>query len=205
MAKHGLSFDDMPAPADEAALIRDNGLRRRNVAKIASVPVEKNHDGSDPGITELTLPKGHSIQKLKDLVKETFGTTDFQIQDDRGPFNLINPFVNMINDKTCRVYVTNGVLEGSRNKDVHQKQNLIKDLKGEVPDYLTVATLVALSCLSSSRKKQVRLFSTNGTQPTFTECTGNFVVGGFTANTLYIRSKVQGNDYHGVALMVREP
>ncbi|HSW86752.1 MAG TPA: hypothetical protein VLG49_04535 [Rhabdochlamydiaceae bacterium] len=131
------------------------------------------------GITRLTIPKGHTFNKLEKFAEspKNGNPTRFSYIWRRVRAELGDKEVA----ETRIIYITNNVLEGTRNKTIEKQKELAKEQEFEIPEALTAATLAILEHVSSEKQPSFRLFGDNPSTCTSTsnEINGfHLVVGG---------------------------
>ena len=147
---------------------------------------------SESGITLLTLPRGLTFNKLQEFARSSkesnatqFGYIASGISEEFGDIAI---------GQTCRVVITNNVLQGSRHLSVAAQQDLLDILGCKLPEMLTVATVVILTYkCSRGDPEPIRLYNDNPL--TYTRCleqisgrnlvSRNLVIGGFNRDGLY--------------------
>ncbi|HSW86267.1 MAG TPA: F-box protein [Rhabdochlamydiaceae bacterium] len=149
----------------------------------------------DAGITRLTLPQGLTFNKLVNLA-------DSPKQGDPASFKDVWSYITKVLgeisvDKTQVIYISNSILEGSRNLDDEELPQFARGTGCEMPEVLPAATLAILTYVCF----QKRLY---GADPwTYTLCSGDIVVGGFgrsglVASSLYL---IHWGEGYGVGAM----
>lgn len=173
---------------------------------LARVKVEEEA-GITRLITRLTIPKGHTFNKLEKFAEspKEGNPTKFRY--------ILQRVREELGDKevaeTRIVYITNNVLEGTRQKDIEKQQELVQEQGFELPDALTTATLPILKYVTSKKQPSPRLF---GDEPrTYTRTSNeidgfHLIVGGFASAGLYVHDdSFDYGDFLGAAGSVEVP
>lgn len=169
----GLSFDDAPPLNKRTTILALN--------KLSSLDRE-----GDAGITFITIPKGHSLNKLKQFIVAPK-------QGNATCFRFIwkpieETFGDILVDKTFRVVLTNAPLVGSRKMVVRDHRKLLKKMGCEMPELLPMATLPFLTYISSQETPPTRVWYSNNiqAQTSVSENIGKYilVVGNYLPNGL---------------------
>ncbi|HSW86078.1 MAG TPA: F-box protein [Rhabdochlamydiaceae bacterium] len=149
----------------------------------------------EAGITRLTIPKGHTFNKL-----ETLGESPKE--GNATKFRLIWQGVRReLGDKeaaeTRIIYITNNILEGTREEDIGKQQELVEKQGYELPDVLTAATLPILKHVTSKKQPPPCLFEESYTR-TSNEIDGRrMFVGGFGSAGLHVYPNIFRDVYVG--------
>ncbi|HSW86147.1 MAG TPA: F-box protein [Rhabdochlamydiaceae bacterium] len=169
----GLSFED------ELVLHRRKEILNLN-RLFASVNLEVK------SITRLTMPKGLAFDNLEELA-------EFPKRGNPTCIRTIRPSDKTSVQETCVVYVANSILKGTRNLSQDAHEYIVEKVGCEMPDPLTMSTLIILTYMSSRKDFPTYLY---GTAPwTFTRCKRNVMVGGFNSYGLAVFS---ADDFAGV-------
>lgn len=114
--------------------------------------MEKLSIENNKGITFLTMPKGLTLGKLNEIAH--LGTQEGVI---RYIFpQVLSHFKDLAVENTFRLFITNNILEGSRDKYFHTQSGLVEQHGCEISGFLELATLLVIS----SQCYEERLYST---------------------------------------------
>ena len=140
---HGLSVEDEP--------ILDKRALCPLLHKFSSLPIEDHL-----GFTLLTIPKGLNLRKLKTigLVPKKGNRCDLSR-------SILEPFERVITQSKV-VLISNALLDGTRVLVEDEQEKFLKERECEVPDLLTMATLLTMTYITSQHPP-TRLFNDDET------------------------------------------
>ena len=178
LARRGVTFDDVQ-PLTGEALIQQNKARRAAIKALHGLELVKNPDGTDPGITEITLPNGLNIDILVALVNEVA----MEGAVFRGYLQYVPQEIKSAQVATThQAVITNGILQGSENTTYSAKENLAKEKGGEMPTLLASMALSMVTYMDAPPESRIRLFG----EDIYATCAGHTALGGFVPAGLYV-------------------
>lgn len=147
----------------------------------------------DAGITLLTMPKGLTLNRVKN--GRSLSLFRFIRSD------ILEKFGDIPVKKTCRVAITNSILEGSLNLSVDAQKELVGRVGCEMPELLSVAALAILTYRSSL--PPIRLY--NDYPWIYTRCSEEFdvfyvTIGGFKQQGLSINDDLFDDDSNSLGV-----
>ena len=175
LASRGIDFEGL-VPADARRLMEA-------VVCVLRVPTEAAADGSSSGVAVITIPRGLTWNKLRQLVEDPIDPTKATTIEYMST-TVRQEFSELPVPRTHFCVVTESVVVGSRNQTEAEQTRIVKQLGCQKPSALSLAAVIFLSHISV-RVETLYGRSVEGGPCTYSRCgeraSNNLllVVGGF--------------------------